>query len=83
MNCPIPVATHPSTRSVGGIVAIESTLRSAGTLLSRVRAPPPTPWPDGGPESLRSSYCGLAIYKTKPPFRTHPFSVSLPHDPTI
>ncbi|GFO44990.1 hypothetical protein PoB_007149500 [Plakobranchus ocellatus] len=36
--------------------------------MSRVRAPPPAPWPDGGPESLRSPCCGLAIYKkpTKP-----------------
>ncbi|GFO00623.1 hypothetical protein PoB_002712800 [Plakobranchus ocellatus] len=32
---------------VGGSVAGESALRSAGTLLSRVRAPPPAPWPDG------------------------------------
>ncbi|GFO37902.1 hypothetical protein PoB_006440700 [Plakobranchus ocellatus] len=44
-------------------VACESALRSAGTLLSRVRAPLPAPWPDGGPESLRSPCCGLAIYK--------------------
>ncbi|GFO30287.1 hypothetical protein PoB_005679200 [Plakobranchus ocellatus] len=41
--------------------ASESALRSAGTLLSRVRAPPPAPWPDGGPESLRSPCCGLAL----------------------
>ncbi|GFO01778.1 hypothetical protein PoB_002828300 [Plakobranchus ocellatus] len=41
-------------RGVGGTVANESTLRSAVTLLWRVRAPPPEPWPDGGPESLRS-----------------------------
>ncbi|GFN84792.1 tumor protein p53-inducible protein 13 [Plakobranchus ocellatus] len=46
----------PSFEGVGGTVARESALRSAGTLLSRVRAPPPAPWPDGGPESLRSSY---------------------------
>ncbi|GFO02084.1 hypothetical protein PoB_002858900 [Plakobranchus ocellatus] len=38
-------------RGVGGTVASESALRSAGTLLSRVRAPPPAPWPDGGPEA--------------------------------
>ncbi|GFO06824.1 hypothetical protein PoB_003332900 [Plakobranchus ocellatus] len=38
---------------VGNTVACESALRSAGTLLSRVRAPLPAPWPDGGPESLR------------------------------
>ncbi|GFN95789.1 cnpolydom [Plakobranchus ocellatus] len=44
-----------------GTVASESALRSAGTYLSRVRAPSPAPWPDGGPESLRASYCGLAI----------------------
>ncbi|GFN80391.1 hypothetical protein PoB_000689700 [Plakobranchus ocellatus] len=45
--------------SVGGTVACESALRSAGTLLPRVRAPPSAPRPDGGPKSLRS----LAIYK--------------------
>ncbi|GFN76337.1 hypothetical protein PoB_000284300 [Plakobranchus ocellatus] len=57
-------------RGVGGTVASESALRSAGTLLSRVRAPPPTPWPVRGPESLRSPCCGLAIYKnqTKPTY---------------
>ncbi|GFO08010.1 hypothetical protein PoB_003451500 [Plakobranchus ocellatus] len=44
-------------RGVGGTVASESALRSAGTLLSRVRAPPSAPWPDGGPESLRSPCC--------------------------
>ncbi|GFO45912.1 hypothetical protein PoB_007241700 [Plakobranchus ocellatus] len=26
-------------------------------------SPLPAPWPDGGPESLRSPCCGLAIYK--------------------
>ncbi|GFO20263.1 hypothetical protein PoB_004676800 [Plakobranchus ocellatus] len=31
---------------VGGTVASESALRSAGTLLSRFRVPPPAPWPD-------------------------------------
>ncbi|GFO39793.1 hypothetical protein PoB_006629800 [Plakobranchus ocellatus] len=53
----------PHPRGVGSTVACESALRSAGTLLSRVRAPLPAPWPDGGPESLRSPCCGLAIYK--------------------
>ncbi|GFN79606.1 hypothetical protein PoB_000611200 [Plakobranchus ocellatus] len=48
---------------IGSTVACESALRSAGTLLSRVRAPLPAPWPDRGPESLRSPCCGLAIYK--------------------
>ncbi|GFN88783.1 hypothetical protein PoB_001528900 [Plakobranchus ocellatus] len=33
---------------VGGTVASESALRSAGTLLSRVRAPPPASWPVEG-----------------------------------
>ncbi|GFN75961.1 hypothetical protein PoB_000246700 [Plakobranchus ocellatus] len=36
---------------VGGTVASESAVRSAGTLLSQVRAPPLVPWPDGGPET--------------------------------
>ncbi|GFO13872.1 hypothetical protein PoB_004037700 [Plakobranchus ocellatus] len=44
-------------RVFGGSVASVSALRCAGTLLSRVRAPPPAPWPDGGPESLRSPCC--------------------------
>ncbi|GFO14907.1 hypothetical protein PoB_004141200 [Plakobranchus ocellatus] len=48
---------------VGGSVAGEYALRSAGTLLSRVRAPLPAPWSEGVPESLRSPSCGLAIYK--------------------
>ncbi|GFO13774.1 hypothetical protein PoB_004027900 [Plakobranchus ocellatus] len=58
----------------GSTVACESALRSAGTLLSRVRAPLPASWPDGGPESLRSSCCGLAIYKklNLPKWRSHP-----------
>ncbi|GFO02155.1 hypothetical protein PoB_002866000 [Plakobranchus ocellatus] len=30
-------------------------------ILSRVRAPPSAPRPDGGPKSLRSPCCGLAI----------------------
>ncbi|GFN94225.1 transposase [Plakobranchus ocellatus] len=53
---------------IGGSVANESALRSAGTFLLRFRAPPPTPWPDGRPESLRSPCCGLALHKnqTKP-----------------
>ncbi|GFO01908.1 hypothetical protein PoB_002841300 [Plakobranchus ocellatus] len=51
----------------GGPLASESSLRYAGTLLSRVRAPPPAPWPDGGPESLRTP-CGLVIYKTNQTF---------------
>ncbi|GFO28642.1 hypothetical protein PoB_005514700 [Plakobranchus ocellatus] len=54
-------------RGAGSTVACESALRSAGTLLSRVRAPLPAPWPDGGPESLRSPCCGLAIYKKLKP----------------
>ncbi|GFN80637.1 hypothetical protein PoB_000714300 [Plakobranchus ocellatus] len=47
---------------VGGTVNSESALRSAAIPLSQVRAPPPAPWPDGGPESLRSPCCGLDIY---------------------
>ncbi|GFO21302.1 hypothetical protein PoB_004780700 [Plakobranchus ocellatus] len=54
-------------RGVSGTGVSESALRSAGTLLSRVQAPPPAPWPDKGSENLRSSSCGLAIYKTNWP----------------
>ncbi|GFO18110.1 hypothetical protein PoB_004461500 [Plakobranchus ocellatus] len=36
---------------VGGTVASESALRSAGTLLSRVRAQQSASWPDGGPKA--------------------------------
>ncbi|GFN80115.1 hypothetical protein PoB_000662100 [Plakobranchus ocellatus] len=49
--------------AVGGTVDSESSLRSAGTLLSRVRVLPPAPWPDRGRESLRSPCCRLAICK--------------------
>ncbi|GFN93023.1 hypothetical protein PoB_001952900 [Plakobranchus ocellatus] len=48
---------------VSGTVDIEFALRSARTRLSRVRAPPLTPWPERRPSSLRLPYCGLAIYK--------------------
>ncbi|GFO21570.1 hypothetical protein PoB_004807500 [Plakobranchus ocellatus] len=44
----------------------KSALRSARTLLSRVQALPLVSWPDGGPESLRSPCCGLALYNAKP-----------------
>ncbi|GFO09470.1 hypothetical protein PoB_003597500 [Plakobranchus ocellatus] len=43
-------------RKIGGTVVSEPALRSAGTLLSRVRAPSPVPWS----ESLRSPFCGQA-----------------------
>ncbi|GFO31940.1 52 kda repressor of the inhibitor of the protein kinase [Plakobranchus ocellatus] len=49
---------------IGGTVASESALRALGTLLSQVRALQLTPWPDRGPESLRSPCCGLAVFKT-------------------
>ncbi|GFN99998.1 hypothetical protein PoB_002650400 [Plakobranchus ocellatus] len=44
------VARNPSFPAVA-TVDTESTLRSAVTLLSRVRASPPVTWPDGGPGS--------------------------------
>ncbi|GFO22186.1 hypothetical protein PoB_004869100 [Plakobranchus ocellatus] len=50
---------------VGGTVASESALRHTGAILSRVRAPPPAPWPNGGPESLRSP-CYMCKNQTKP-----------------
>ncbi|GFN86155.1 hypothetical protein PoB_001266100 [Plakobranchus ocellatus] len=53
-------------KSNGGKIASESALRSAGTILSRVRALPQAPWCEAGPENLRSPCCGLAIQKPKP-----------------
>ncbi|GFN98710.1 hypothetical protein PoB_002521600 [Plakobranchus ocellatus] len=41
----------PLTGRVGGTVACECALRSAGTLLLRVRAPPSPSRPDGGPKT--------------------------------
>ncbi|GFO46195.1 hypothetical protein PoB_007270000 [Plakobranchus ocellatus] len=55
---------------VGGIVLSESALGSEGTLLSRVQAPLPAPWSDGGPKSLRSPCCGLAMYKNETSLRS-------------
>ncbi|GFO24315.1 hypothetical protein PoB_005082000 [Plakobranchus ocellatus] len=51
---------------VGGPEDSKPAVRSAG--LTWIRSPTPTPWRDGGPESLRSPCCGLIIYKsqTKP-----------------
>ncbi|GFO06977.1 G-protein coupled receptor grl101 [Plakobranchus ocellatus] len=54
-------------RGVGGTLARESVLRSVGILLLRVQAPPSVPWPDEGPESLRSPCCGLAIFNDRQP----------------
>ncbi|GFN99861.1 hypothetical protein PoB_002636700 [Plakobranchus ocellatus] len=61
----VVVVVKSANRGVSSSVASESVLRSAETLLSRVRAPPPTPWPDGGPESLISPCCRLAICKNQ------------------
>ncbi|GFN99947.1 hypothetical protein PoB_002645300 [Plakobranchus ocellatus] len=59
----VKATVHLCKGGVGGSVTSESALRSAGTFLWRVRAPSLAPCPDGGPESLRSPCCGLAIYK--------------------
>ncbi|GFO49846.1 hypothetical protein PoB_007635100 [Plakobranchus ocellatus] len=47
-------STIPQNGSFGGTEDSEPTLRPAETLLLRVRDSPPTPWPNGGPESLRA-----------------------------
>ncbi|GFO32426.1 hypothetical protein PoB_005893100 [Plakobranchus ocellatus] len=62
-QCAVRTSLGDKKGGVGGTVASESVLRSAGTLMSRVRAPPLAPWPDRGPESPRSRRCGLAVYK--------------------
>ncbi|GFN76427.1 hypothetical protein k02a2.6-like [Plakobranchus ocellatus] len=41
--------------------------RSAENLLSQFQALPRAPWPDGGPESLKSPSCELATYKSLAP----------------
>ncbi|GFO23755.1 hemocyte protein-glutamine gamma-glutamyltransferase-like [Plakobranchus ocellatus] len=71
----LPSPPPPPPGGVGRTVASESALRSAGTLLSRVRAPLPALWPDGGPKRLRSPCCGLALYK-KPNSSTYSFFLS-------
>ncbi|GFO21425.1 hypothetical protein PoB_004793000 [Plakobranchus ocellatus] len=63
------LSTHDSHKRLGCVhvpcLTSESALRSAEILLSRVRVPPPAPWPDTGPENLRLPCCGLAIHKNK------------------
>ncbi|GFN86715.1 hypothetical protein PoB_001322100 [Plakobranchus ocellatus] len=48
LNVPKP-KSYRLYLTVGGTVASDSTLRSAETLLSRVRAPPSANWTDGWP----------------------------------
>ncbi|GFN87365.1 hypothetical protein PoB_001387100 [Plakobranchus ocellatus] len=51
-----PATTSSLALGNDGTVDIESALGSVGTLLSRVRAPTQAPWPDRGPENLRSPF---------------------------
>ncbi|GFN82645.1 hypothetical protein PoB_000915100 [Plakobranchus ocellatus] len=63
----LSVQGHLSLHSIGNTVNSETALRSAGTLLSRVRVPSQAYLPGKRPESLRSPCFGLNIYpKTKP-----------------
>ncbi|GFO02141.1 hypothetical protein PoB_002864600 [Plakobranchus ocellatus] len=55
----------PLVEDVSGTVDSKSALKSAVTLMSRVRAPPQAPSPDGGSESVKLSCCGLAIYNNQ------------------
>ncbi|GFN78946.1 hypothetical protein PoB_000545200 [Plakobranchus ocellatus] len=59
----LDMRSNGGTEDVGGAGDSDAALRSAGTLMSRVRAPPTAPWPDGGPESLRSACCGMALHR--------------------
>ncbi|GFO40580.1 hypothetical protein PoB_006708500 [Plakobranchus ocellatus] len=55
-------STSPKQKmGFGGPVDDEPALRSARIHLSKVRAPPPAPWPGGGSESLRSTRRQLLI----------------------
>ncbi|GFN89731.1 hypothetical protein PoB_001623700 [Plakobranchus ocellatus] len=60
----VPRLVHKALRcfyhNVCGAEASESALTSAEDHLCWVQAPPPAPWPDRGPESLRLPSCGLA-----------------------
>ncbi|GFN78919.1 hypothetical protein PoB_000542500 [Plakobranchus ocellatus] len=62
----LPPPLSQASRGVGGTVDSESAFDSCRNLSNRT--PSPAPRPDGGPKSLRSPYCGLAIHKnqTKP-----------------
>ncbi|GFO30507.1 hypothetical protein PoB_005701200 [Plakobranchus ocellatus] len=62
---------------VSSTVISESALRSAGTLLPRVRAPPSAPRPDGGPQSPRSLCCGQTIYTNQTPCSLYTFCSSI------
>ncbi|GFN92156.1 hypothetical protein PoB_001866200 [Plakobranchus ocellatus] len=73
----LPAQTKATAQGVVGTVASESAQRSAGTLLSQLRAPPPAPWPNEGPESLRSPCCALAIHKNQTTLFSSALAVSL------
>ncbi|GFO17128.1 hypothetical protein PoB_004363300 [Plakobranchus ocellatus] len=51
-------------------------LRSTGILLLQVQTLSPTPWPGGRSQSLRSSCCGLAMYKNSQIKLLHTFMTS-------
>ncbi|GFO44944.1 hypothetical protein PoB_007144900 [Plakobranchus ocellatus] len=55
-TAPQTIPSPRGERSVGLTVKSESALGTAQTHLSPVRVPPPSPWPGGWPESLRSPY---------------------------
>ncbi|GFO37089.1 hypothetical protein PoB_006359400 [Plakobranchus ocellatus] len=59
-------------RGIGGRVDRESAVKSAGTFMSRLRAPPSAPWPDREPASMRSACCGLASHKDPNPIQETP-----------
>ncbi|GFO13089.1 hypothetical protein PoB_003959400 [Plakobranchus ocellatus] len=56
----------PFKTGLGGSMDSGSAFLSVEILLSRVGAPPPGPWPDGGPESLRSLIVDWLFTTTKP-----------------
>ncbi|GFN77045.1 rho-associated protein kinase [Plakobranchus ocellatus] len=63
---PPAISSRLCIGNLGWLMFSKPTLRSTGTPLTWIRAPPPAPWPEEGPQSLRSP-CGWGVNKTNQP----------------